>query len=77
MDNKQIKQFNTAKEAYDSTTEEGRIAVVRKTYLHEKLIEKEYFSYVSEFKNPEDLREDFPYCVWSNQTLTEIGQDDE
>ena len=73
---KSLRQYATPEAAYDSTTEEGRIAVRVITYYGEDIKLIEYYSYISEYDTPEDLREDFPLCLGSNQAIEELNQFD-
>lgn len=72
MFNKSIREYSTAAEAYNSTTEDGRIAVKVTTYVGEDKTDVEFYSYISEYDTPDDLCEDFPLCLWSNQSIQEI-----
>jgi hypothetical protein len=75
MTNKQLKHLKihkNAAEAVAETTKSKIIAVVVKTYLFDSLTQKDYYSYKSKFENPEDLREDFPLALGSNQSIEEL-----
>lgn len=75
---KGLTRYDTAQEAYDKTTKPGIIAVCVKTYMLDTLAEKEYYTYKSKYEDmtPEELYEDFPLSLGSNQSIEEIDQFD-
>lgn len=73
-----LKSHKTAQAAYDETTKNGIIAVCVKTYMLDNLAEKEYYTYKSKYENMthEELMNDFPLSLASNQSIEEIDQFD-
>lgn len=74
------KLHRNAKEAYLETTKSNTHAVVVVTYMGESQTSRDYYSFRSnkdEYQNAEDLANDFPYCLGSNQYIREIDQFDE
>ena len=71
MKKNSLTTHSTAAEAYKATTKAGVTAVKVITNGVE-----EYYSYRSEKEDlsPEELREDFPIALDSNQSIVEIDQ---
>lgn len=74
---KAIKNHPTAEAAYNETTKKDITAVVVVTYIGENET-REYFTFKTkkEYNNAEQLAEDFPMCLGSNQYIREIDQFD-
>lgn len=75
---KGLTTHKTAQEAYEATTKPGIIAVCVKTYQLDSLAEKEFYTYKSKYEDMthEELYEDFPLSLGSNQSIEEIDQFD-
>lgn len=70
-----VKYHKTAQVAYEETTKPNVIAVKITTYTGEEVESIQYATYTGETDYPEDLREDYPLALGSNQSIEEIDQD--
>lgn len=75
---KRLTKHKTAQDAYNATVRPGIIAVCIKTYQLDTLAEKEYYTYKSKYEDMtvEELMEDYPLSLGSNQSIEEIDQFD-
>jgi len=70
-----IKLHKTAKSAYNETVKNGIIACAVTTYIND-VITKDYYSFKSNSESQEELYNDFPYSIGSNQSIEFIDQFD-
>jgi len=72
-----IKYHLTGEDAIERTKKNNVIAVKIVTYYGEVIHSTNFYSYKTKWNgNIEELREDFPYCLGSNQLITEIDAND-
>lgn len=70
-----LQQHKTGEEAVERTKKNNVIAVVVKTYCLDSLATTEFYSYKTKNEG-NDLYEDFPICLGSNQSIEEIDAND-
>lgn len=70
-----LKQHTSGKDAVNRTTQKNVIAVMVKTYSLDTLVSTEFFSYKTNNAD-NNLYEDFPQMLFSNQSIIEIDAND-